>query len=270
MKKLNHLLVFIILVIQSCNTIKREDLTVIEGLKIGVNMTAYNKQLDSLNIPKKAMYPQYYVGDEVAKNGMFQCYTTEMFNNLPELKSPTIKHWGLLVPLVYSASENLVGLQILLSHAAYASFLTSQSRSLYGDKGRYGINQTVSQELVNAVTKMLTVKYGNPADTIRSENTNFMAITNNEFIEYKSPAIKIGEMLVWKTPYMTISFFKGLPSYRISYDTAWKTYATSFKPGYTIFYNPEAGQSPCYEFTYIKYELNEKTIKALGLDKSKL
>jgi hypothetical protein len=77
-------------------------------------------------------------------------------------------------------------------------------------------------------------------------------------------------MIIWKTKYLNIEYFKGIASATDTYSIKIRRYLTypDYNPFRDIKY--KEGEIPCNSYSYISYQLNDLAIKELELDKVKL
>ena len=275
-KRIVTLIVFFYVILTSCNNTTPKDLTIIDGIRLGTSREELDRQYDSLKIEQKVFYSKVmYLGskDRLHKIGV---HVTDLFN-LSEFRSQYVQHYGLYYSSILEGTKNIVRMNVLLAH--------SSSAFVYYIDGAYhitkdpitektnisGISQDISSIQIDEITNMLLSKYGKPIDTLKSDLIPFYVIEDNQLGTYNSDSTNIGDVLVWKTKFLDIKFFKGILSPKSTYDIkkhSYLTYLDGGNPFRTI--NFDIGERPCRSFSYISYKLNDWAIKILELDKVKL
>jgi hypothetical protein len=271
----NRNTVFIIallgLILQCCNNINTKDITIIDGVKLGTSVEKLNRQCDSLKVEQKVFYKKIiFKSSEGTINSQFQAHITDLFNT-SEYKSPLTQHYGIYYPLTLEGTKNVIGLFVLLVHASPAySFSDRGVINLTKETDVPGISQNISYGQIDHIANMLSEKYGKPSDTLKSELLPFFVIEDTQIKTYNSDSKNTGEMIVWKTKYLDVKFFKGISSKNSIFDSQEHNYLTSIssEPIRNIDYSK--GERYCHSFSYISYKLNDEAIKILELDKVKL
>ena len=259
------------LVLASCNQISSKDITVIEGVRLGTTIDELYSQFDSLKIPAKIFFTKiiFSASDDIGQN-KFKNYVTDLFNS-SNYGSQFVQHYGLYYPTTMSGTKNVVSLAILLIHTSPSIAISNRGIThLTKETNIPGIGQDISYSQADDIAIMLSNKYGKPSDTLKSEYLKFYVIKGTQIIDYHSDSSNIGELLIWKTKYVDVKYFKGISSPTNTFDSKAHSYTTYFdnSPFRKIDY--DRGERPCRSYSYISYELNDEAIKKLELDKAKL
>lgn len=262
----------IFIILTSCTKITSKDVTIIDGIRLGTTEDGFNRQCDSLKNQQVLFYTKSVFSrllssldnrpenlDEYRIKG----YVTNIFNSsYYNGGSPTLQHYGLFSLINGNGTENIVGLNVLLGY-----MLTTKNDDLPL------FSQNMSCIQIESIARMLTEKYGKPDTILKNQNLTFHVLEKNKILSYSSDTSSFGEMLIWKTKYLDIKFFKGIASGNNIYNLERHSY-TSY-----LDYNVkriitnveyEEGKRPCYSYSYICYMLNDLAIKELELDKVKL
>lgn len=258
-------------ILSSCNNISREDITIIDGVRLGTSKEELYSQCDSLKVEQKVFYTKvmFSSSDDVGESKI-KAYITDIFNT-SEYRSQSTQHYGIYYPTTFAGTKNIIGLNVLLVHTSPALAISKRGFTyLTKETDIPGISQDISYSQTDDITSMLSKKYGKPSDTLKFEFLRFYAIEGNQIREYHSDSSNVGEMIIWKTKFLDIKFFKGISSPTNSFN--------SKEHSYTIYFNSnpfrkidfDNGERPCYSYSYIAYELNDVAIKKLELDKAKL
>lgn len=257
------------LIITSCNKITKKDISIIDGVKLGTSQQDFYNQCDSLKIEQKIFYTKilFFDGDDAGESRI-KTYVTDIFNS-SEYNTKDLQHFGLYYPTTLTGTKNIIGLNVLMVHTSQASSITDRGFKLL-NKETPGISQDISYNQVDDIAKMLSKKYGNPSDTLKSAFLGFYVVEGNQIRSYHSDSTNVGEKLTWKTKFLDISLFKGISSPTNTFNLKDHTYSMYLdsNPYRKIQY--ENGERPCYAYTYISYILNDEAIKQLELDKIKL
>lgn len=261
---------YFILILTSCSRINPKDITVIDGIRLGMDEEIFYSQLDSLNIKQQTFYTKGIFTDlnevdDYRMNG----YITDIFNS--SKYSSTFTHtYGIYYPTVMTGTRNIIGLKVLLVHTDNALAITQNGTGNITKKSKIpALSQNLSYNQIDEIANMISTKYGKPSDTLVFELTNFFVIKKNQVKNYHSDSINIGELLIWKTKFLDIEYFKGIESLESTFNSKENTYFTIIDKSYRQI-DYENGERPCRSYAYISYQLNEESIKKLELDKTKL
>lgn len=139
-----------------------------------MNEEAFNSQLDSLNIKHKIFYTKVIFRNlNEVNNYRVNCYFTDIFND-GRYTSTISKTYGIYYPTVWPNTKNIVGLTILLVHTDDALYLAnSDFASITKETKISAISQNLPVRLTDEIANILSEKYGNPLDTIKSELISF-------------------------------------------------------------------------------------------------
>jgi hypothetical protein len=272
MNKLYFISVFFLLFI-SCNNISEEEVTVIDNIVLGQNMTKFNKQMDSLSIHHQNFLTKLYLdnfNDIIDENNHINMYYSNIFN-FSEAKSNHNDHLGLLYPITLTGTENNIGLIVLLGHTGkpILSSIVEKDTFLQSEK-HFG--QDTNKNVIDKIKEMYVSKYGNPTSEYESKFNLLYVIEKNQINKY-TDTTRVGKEINWNTKYMNITLFTGVDSYDCTYDIDKRYYTeTIWSLGQRVIAknNIKASEIPCYSYAYIKYELNDEAIRKLKLDKTKI
>ena len=261
--------IFCLLLFASCQRINPKDITIIDGIQLGMNEDAFNSQLDSLHIRQEIFYTKVLFDnlDEV-DNTRVNCYFTDIFDN-SKYNSSISKTYGIYYPTNWAETKNIIGLTVLLVHTDNALLLSSAGYGNITKESKIsGISQNLSIEQTEDIAQMLSEKYGRPLDTLKFDLTTFFVFQGNQIKKHRSDDSNIGELLTWKTKFIDINYFKGIASSESVFNTKQNAYFTILDNSSKIDY--DNGERPCLSYGYIMYQLNSETIKKMQLDKRKL
>lgn len=254
----------ILALLTSCERkINEKDIKVIEGIKLGLKYTDFNKYLDSLSIPRKdfliEMEPQQFGLN--TKKKKISTHISEIFN-LVSYRSNTLKHYGFLQPVTEKTGTFVIGINVYLMNINSAKSTDEDSYDNQNNEGL--ISQDVSLNLINEINKMLSKKYGIPKDTVVNVETEFYVSEANKINKYFSKSPNFGKTLIWETEDVKISFFNGIESMSKEYVSEMKEYITLFNPKTQV--ENITTNSTCNSFAFINYQLKKNTMKKLNLD----
>jgi hypothetical protein len=258
----------------SCNNIAPKDITIIDGVKLGSSLDGLNSQCDSLKVQQKVLYTKaMFKGSDNIESYRMKFHFSDIFNSSNyNGSSQTLQHYGLYYPIVANGTKNLTGLNVLLVYTSNAYLVSSNENTsdISKETNISGISQNMSCMQIESIANMLSEKYGKPSRIFKNENLNFYVFENNQLKVYSSDSSNIGEMLMWKTKYLDIQFFKGIASGTETYNSKNHSYLVYFDYNPFRNINYELGERPCYSYSYISYQLNDLAMKELGLGKVKL
>lgn len=267
MKKTFITLLCSILTFSSCT--QNKDLTIIEGLSLGVQDSIFQKQLvDSKLKESNFMSTSYVISqkDYLDNVGERRFYTT-IFNN-PKYKTSQVEHIGLLYPKKSIGNSTITELIVLLGHTEDVIVNTDNGEENF-TKSKYlfpkGFEQVVRVEILNDIEKLLIEKYGN-FKKIKIDDQNFpeYLIQGKQIIEKNNLFYPEKEAFLWETEYIDITFYKGGVADLYMIDMGGNEYIKSLSPQETD------NIKKVYVQPYISYKINKKTIKSLNLDNPKL
>ena len=271
MKKLLSipLLMFIL---YGCNNITKENLTIIDNIVLGLPMNKYSKQMDSLIIPHQRFLTKYSLSnfnEILDDNNYINMYYTSLFN-LSEYKNSFNDNFGLLYPLTLNGTQNNIGLVVLLGHTA-PPILNDDAANYGSSLNTKYFRQDVNNDIIEQIKKLYISKYGKPTDEFTSKYNTFYAIKDNSISQYRDTT-RVGCEIKWETEHFKVTFFSGLASYDSFYSESGYAEITNLLGNSEVLTPSKYFKNwvQCFSFAYIKYELNEKTIKQLKLDNTNL
>ena len=261
--------ILLILVFTSCQGIDKDDITIIDGVQLGMDEDAFNSQLDSLEINQDVFYTKVLFDnlDEVDDTRV-RFNFTDIFNN-NKYNSSVSKTYGLYYPTNWAGTKNIIGLTVLLVHSDNALLFSNTGfGNITKEKKISGISQNIPDEQSEDIARMLSEKYGPPMDTLKSDLTTFFVFQGKQIGKFHSDNSNLGELLIWKTKCIDIRYFKGIESSETFFNKNLKGYFTILDKSSSIDY--DNGERMCRSYGYIMYQLNDETIKKMKLDKRKL
>lgn len=272
MSRKNYLVsVMTFLLFTDCNLPEPKDLTVIDGLQLGTTLDKFYTTLDSLKIQKREFYTKVVFSDigELNSNKITG-YVTTIFNS-NKYSSASTQHYGLYWPAINTGTQNVIGLQVLLSHTDNAAIINKEGIvHLTRENHIPAISQEISYNLDFDIPNMLSKKYGKPFEKKRYIPANFYVLEGSQIKEYAGDSTNKGDLTIWKTKYFDIKYFEGLLSRKRTFNNKTNSYMYYFQNDAADHVDLENGEEPCYAYCYISYVLNKETIKKLSLDKPKL
>ena len=262
---------FVCIILTSCNNISPKDITIIDGVKLGTTEEEFYSQCDSLKVEQKVFYTKVmFSGSDEIGESKIQAYVTDLFNT-SEYRSQSTQHYGIYYPTTLTGTKNIIGLNVLLVHTSPAwSISNSGFTYITKETNIPGISQDISYNQADDIVSMLSKKYGKPSDTLKFEFVGFYAIEGNQVREYHSDSTNVGEMIIWKTKFLDVKFYKGISSPTNTFNSKEHTYMAYFDSNPFRKIDYDKGERPCYSYSYISYMLNDVAIKKLELDKAKL
>ena len=274
MKK-NLFFAFVIFVfLLSCkNQIPKEKITTIDNFVLGQSSANLLKQMDSLSIPHKRFCTKMILreyNELLDDNNFINMYYTNTFN-LSNYRSRFHENLGLLYPMTLTGTQNIIGLIVILGHTSQPWFLGYAKNFEKSFSEKY-FNQDINAELIEDIKNLYISKYGQPTDTFSMTSHRFYYIQGNQIITNGDPDRR-GLDIKWKTEYYTVTFFTGLPSYDSNYNLSDRTYGDAIHlagPNYIMHADPLKNEVQDFSYCYILYQLNDKAIKELKLDKINL
>jgi effector-binding domain-containing protein len=260
----------------SCNNISIEDITIIDNIELGGDIDKFDKQMDSLSIPKSIFLTKMNLmssEDILDLNNNIKMYYTTIFDFV-ELKGEFNNNIGLLYPSNNTEINANVGLTVILGHTKKPRLLLDAIEYENFVPGNYFSPDLANPHIIK-IEKLYKEKYGKPTSEKYTKDTPFYVINNNTIKKFIDPT-RVGKEITWKTKYINITFFEGLKSYDNTFKTDQKYYKESlmslaFGANGTGVYDPlEKNETNCFSYAYIKYELNSEALKELKLDVKKI
>lgn len=273
MKKHFYYILFIFLLSTSCDTsIPKDKLMIIDDIVLGQSKDNLTKQLDSLSIARKRFYTKHdieEINDIFNENNFLNMYYTNAFN-FSNYKNKDIEHTGLLYPSELAGTKNITGMIVILGYTEAPWFWGDAQRFENSFKEKY-INQNINSKLLEEIKNLYVSKYGMPHDTITMKSHKYFLINGNHIVVNGNPDVE-GTQINWETEYFNISFFTGLFDPYCIYNSKDGLYNHILYDGdiSLIKADPLKSELKTYSHCYIQYELNDKAIKKLNLDRKKI
>lgn len=248
-------------VLYSCNTITEKDLTVVEGIKLGEKgQVAYDKQMEELGNKKVKFslfdYFAMFISEpkpKVKYNG----YITKVFTGT-KYDSKDLKHSAPIIQEMNESTDILEGVAIPLCH----SVITRADPDLQ-------IYQAVAVGFFDEVKKMLIAKYGKPTDTVYGYSIPYFS---DNGVSFREPNINFEPLpgYKWKTKAVDILLACGKKSDIMYYNKILKTYMSAFSSNLAPWDGSDPTYDRCYEYSFIRYGMNQKALEKFEANKPKL
>lgn len=257
--------VFILLLLNGCNRIDKDDLKVVGGLQLGLKPDDYVKQCDSLGLKSTSFYTKmFFTNPDEVSQSKIRAYYTDIFD-FPEYVNSknNIHHYALLIPEKDKEYNGITSIYLLIGHVNGAIGLKNNGELFDLTKAtNYSVfNQDVTTGVLDKIEAMLVKEYGNP---------NYDSVKENNFYKLEGsgsyPKVNgngFGKKKIWETSNFKLTYFKGFENKATSFNKFEKNYNYSLK-GNII--NLNAVEFYTNQFAYIKYELNEDIKKELFKD----
>lgn len=210
----------------SCKSgIPKENLTIIDGYRLGQSQTALSRQLDSLSVPYQRFITKQVLTSfkQLMDDGNYITFRYTNTFNLPAYKGRFNEHVGLYYPVIYQGTKNIFALVLLLAHTS-KPWLMGEAKEFESTLEAPLIKQDVNKPLLEEIKRMLTAKYGPPTYGSKSSINPLYIIEGNGVKYYTGDPDREGEELTWHTQYYTVKFFTGLPSYESVWEEGERTY----------------------------------------------
>ena len=246
----------------SCNKIDKDKLKVIENLSLGVNEDEFERECITKNIKKKAYVAnKAFFNEEDIPDNVFKCYASDVFN-LENYKPKWSDHMGLIVPVMSYGTDNIVSMRVMLGYTSLGKYEGKLLDGLYDPKG---FSQNVRYDLVREIKNILINKYGEPTEVIKSNKLKCYVFEGQSLTRYTTGEFE-GQILKWETKYIKISFFGGVKDYAIIYDHSLDAYLHTLREP-----NEEVkGETYSMQYPYLQYEIKDKYIEQMKLNKPKI
>jgi hypothetical protein len=271
MKKNLFIILLLFVFFLSCHNIPKEKLTVIDNFVLGQPANNISKQMDSLSIPHQRFCTKMVFGefnDMLDDNNFINMYYTNTFN-LSNYRSKFNDNLGLLYPMTLTGTQSVIGLIVILGHTTTPLFF-GDSKNFEKTFTEKVFNQDINANLIDDIKNLYISKYGQPTDTFSMASHKVYIIRGNQIALNGDPDRK-GLDIKWETEYYTVTFFTGLESYESYYDpNGYADVTMSTGTLGPIPVDPLKNEVKCQSYCYIEYQLNNKAIKELKLDKKNL
>ena len=244
----------------------------IEKIRLGLSKEKFISEMKLLKIKNQDFSTNLIVSkswlneDQKEKNIISSYYTQKFnfdeFNIIPKLiEHPAIIHTESI------DNKTISSIILLLGHTGEAAGLTKED-SLKG-KILY-FRQDINQDLFFKIVDLYTLKYGKPEMLQDStKQIKYYKLYKKNVLTENTTSYN-NYILKWKTEFFNIEIFPGYNNNAFFIPNEW--YSTSTNWSFSnISQNPlEYNQKPCFTFPFVKYELNEKGLKLLGVNKLKI
>ena len=277
MKKITITLILILLTAKTAlsqtktSNIPNFKFETIDKIKLGLSKEKFLSEMKLLKISKQDYSSNLMLSKKLlnqnSEYNVINFYYTQAFN-FDEYKiiAKSIEH-PTLIHTESIDNKNISSIILLLGHTGEAAGLTKQD-SLKG-KALY-FKQDINQDLFFKIVDLYEHKYGRPEMVIdTTKQIKYYRLYNKNVLTENIESYN-NYILKWKTEFLNIEIFPGfnynaffIPNEWYSTSTNWVYSNSDEKP-------LEDDQKPCFTFPYIKYELNEKALKMLVINKLKI
>jgi hypothetical protein len=245
--------------LMSCNSISKEDLTVIDNVQLGTKGKNFYQYCDSLNILKDDFVTLSFIShntnldDYRVKFYYSEVVNIGMFSGFGHMSI------GLYYPVIYSGTDNVVQLNVLLAHKQTPINI----EKLQGDRSLTCADQNVNELLLENIYSLLVGKYGRPKEIQKTGTVKMFVIEKNTVKEYGVNVENQGNVYRWETKALEITFFTGIKEYNESYLIKQACYEFNRVKDSTT----SVDKWTCKTYPYIQYSIKQNVIEKLKLDK---
>lgn len=242
-----------------------------EKIKLGVSKNVFEKNMNVLKLKKKKFFSQMIIGlrsSEIPEDYIVDCFVSNKFD-FDEFKLPeqSLSHPVLIYPESID-NKTITSITLLLGHTNRAHFFNKADSINYGYIPQF--RQDIDKDLFFKIADLYVLKYGQPimeSDTTR--DTQYYLLYYN-YLKKETQNPYYNYFLKWELNFYTIEIFPGLDlnAYYIPYQgysnsTNWLRSNLNNEP-------LEFNQKPCFTAPYIRYKLNNRGLKYLGVNKISL
>lgn len=256
--------ILIVNLLSSCNKITKEDVTIYDGIILGIKRGEFEPQLDSKGY-KKNLFANYtmYSFNKERDGQLYNEYLTDAFTSSKYTKN-NMTIYGIQVPVTDTLGEIIEKIMIPFGH-----FIDVSNNSGKFGGANYLFNNHVPKSFLEELKLQLIKKYGTNYDSTRHIDNRELLFTTNG-VRLQEPEFETSKVYNWKTKGLEIELYFGQPSPFINYNIASNSYIQYFNIGRGVFYDPAVGYEGCYMRSHIKYTITETAKKELGTIKSRL
>lgn len=274
MMKKNILLLVLIgilsnnIVIAQNNLIPYAKFETIEKLRLGLTKDKFAIAAKALKIKNKwfssnMLTDKFWQDKNKRESNLINFYYTDMFNYEDfKVDANLLEHPTLIYPQSID-DKTITSIILLLGHTGKA-LGSSEMDSLKGPEQYF--RQDINEELFFKITDLYTLKYGPPAliqDSL--EQKKYYRLYKNYVITENENSYK-NYILKWSTDYFNIEIFPGFNLNAFYIPHEWYSASTNWVSSNLDSEPLKDNEKPCFTFSYIKYELNEKALKLLKIN----
>jgi hypothetical protein len=270
MKHLNIILILITLIAKNAKSqtstlnIPNYKLETIEKTKLGLSKEKFLSELKLLKI-KNQDFSTNLIFD---RSNVINFYYSQSFNfDEFKVKSKFIEHPS----LIHSESidnKTISSIILLLGHTGKA--VDFNKEAALKENFLY-FRQDINQDLFFKIVDLYILKYGEPEMIQDSTHRKkYYMLYKNKVIVENSESYK-NYIMRWKTEFFNIEIFPGFDT-KAFFSTTFQNYSTSSNwVSSNLREEPlEEHEKPCFTFPYVKYELNERALRLLAINKLKI
>lgn len=278
MKKITITLILILLTAKTAlsqtktSNIPNFKFETIDKIKLGLSKEKFLSEMKLLKIKNQDFSTNMIMRSasldkNLEESNLINSYYTEAFN-FDEYKiiSKFIEHPA-LIHTESIDNKNITSLTLLLGHTAKATVLSKEDSSK--NKMLY-FKQDINQELFFKIVDLYVHKYGQP-EMIKdsTKQIKYYRLYMNNILTENTESYN-NYILKWKTEFLNIEIFPGFNYNAFFIPNEWYSASSNW-----IYSNLgeeplEDNQKQCFTFPYIKYQLNEKALKILVINKLKI
>lgn len=274
MKKILIVFYFLTIVIKSNsqNSISPDGrFETFEKIKLGVTKVQFEKSMQVLGIKKMNFFTNMLAiktNEKESEMNIIKSYYSEKFD-FDEYKFAKngMSHPTLIYP---ESMDNriITSITLLLGHTAKALFLDKSDSVKYQNIPQF--RQDINQDLFYKIIDLYILKYGEPV--IKRDTTasiKYYMLYKN-YISHESQEKYNNIILSWDLFYYTIDIFPGFNLNAIYIPKKWYSNSTNWLRSNLNDNELSPNQKPCFTVPYIKYSLNNRGLKYLGINKINL
>jgi len=247
----------------SCNNLTKQDLTIVDNLRLGQSVENFYKECDSLGIKEYILLSENPLYKNMNLEDIaIRANYTERFNVGRFCGNNT--HVGAIHITTLQGTDNISKISILLGNIEKPydpdHIINPEQRNEI-----YHFEQNVNINMLEDIKNLIISKYGLPIDTLYGDNMSFEVFEGNMINKARQVDEDVGILYIWETNALIISFFTGISNplcfYRIKQGEYWST-----------MYGVELteNQIKCLAYPYVSYELKPKIIEKLKINKVKI
>ncbi|WP_291401589.1 hypothetical protein [Daejeonella sp.] len=245
----------------------------VEKIRLGLTKEKFINELKFLKIQNKIFSSnifsqKFWLEKNKEENNFINFFYTQIFNFDEYQVSKNLIEHPALIHTESVDNKTISSIVLLLGHTGKVIDYTKKD-SLEGKKIEY-FKQDIDQTLFFKIIDLYDLKYGQP-ELIQDSTSEFKyyRLFKKHVITEKAESYK-NYILRWETDFFNIEIFPGfntnafyVPNEYYSASTNWVSSNLSDDP-------LQENQKPCFTFPYVRYELNQKALKLLGIDKLRI
>jgi len=244
----------------------------IEKIRLGLSKEKYLNEMKLLKIKNQVFSTNLFMSNKLSnenqqETNLINFYYTQTFN-FDEFKviSKLIEH----PTLIHSESidnKHISSIILLLGHTGEAADIykkdSIKSRVMY-------YRQDINQDLFFKIIDLYVQKYGQPEMLQDStKQIKYYKLFKNNVLTENTKSYN-NFILRWKTEFFNIEIFPGFNNNAFFIPNEWYSTSTNWESSNLDEKPLEYNQKKCFTFPFVKYELNEKALKMLVMNKLRI